>query len=88
MFTFSLDKFKQTSIGRSLIGGEVRIDSPGPNGDGEICLRGRHVFMGYLNDEEKSKACIDEDGWFHTGDIGNMDDDGMFNKVIMICFSQ
>ena len=67
--------------------GEAKIDSPGPNGDGEVCLCGRHVFMGYLN-EEKSKACIDEDGWFHTGDIGNMDDDCMFNKVIMICFSQ
>ena len=86
MFTSSLDKFKQTSIGHPLIGGEVRIGSPWPNGDGEICLRGRQMFMGYLNDEDKTKACIDEDGCFHIGDIGNMDYDGMFNKVIMIRF--
>ena len=84
----SLDNFKQNSIEHPLVGGEVKIDSPGPNGDGEICLRGRHVFIGYLNDEEKYKACLDEDGWFHTGDIGNMDDDGVFNKVNIIRLSK
>ena len=46
------------------------------NGDGEICFRGRHVFMGYLKDELKTRETIDEDGWLHSGDIGNVDASG------------
>lgn len=54
----------------------MRIDNPGPNGDGEICMRGRHVFMGYLHDDKKTKETIDENGWLHSGDIGRVDADG------------
>ena len=45
-------------------------------GEGEICFRGRHVFMGYLYNEEKTVESIDEDGWLHSGDIGQMDEEG------------
>ena len=45
-------------------------------GEGEICFRGRHVFMGYLYNEEKTVGSIDEDGWLHSGDIGQMDENG------------
>jgi acyl-CoA synthetase (AMP-forming)/AMP-acid ligase II len=42
----------------------------------QIMLRGRNIFQGYLNDEEKSAEALDDDGWLHTGDIGYIDNDG------------
>ena len=67
---------KTGAVGKVFPGAEIGIDNPGPNGDGEICMRGRHVFMGYLNDDKKTKETIDENGWLHSGDIGRMDSDG------------
>ena len=76
LFIFSIDKFKPGAAGSKLDGVELKIDSPGPNGDGEICFRGRNVFMGYVNEERKTRAAIDDDGWLHTGDIGSVDAEG------------
>ena len=39
----------------------------------QICFYGRHVLMGYLNNEEKTKETIDDEGWLHSGDIGRLD---------------
>ena len=40
----------------------------------QICFYGRHVLMGYLNNEEKTAEAIDEEGWLHSGDIGRIDE--------------
>ena len=44
--------------------------------DTQICMKGRHVFMGYLNNEEKSKEALDSEDWLHTGDIGKINEVG------------
>jgi long-chain acyl-CoA synthetase len=63
--------YKFGTVGFPLPGYEVKIAE-----DGEILTRGDHVMIGYLNKEEESKEVIDADGWFSTGDIGFIDDEG------------
>ncbi len=62
------------SIGTAAPFNEVRID-PQTN---ELLVRGPNVFMGYLNQPEKTAETIDADGWLHTGDVGSVDADGYF----------
>ena len=67
---------KTGSVGVPIIGDEIRIASPDENGEGEICVKGSNVMLGYYEDEEATRSVFDEDGFFRTGDYGRLDGDG------------
>ncbi|QNU67929.1 AMP-binding protein [Ruminiclostridium herbifermentans] len=67
---------KPGTIGQPMKGIEVAIDNPDENGMGEIITRGSNVMMGYYQDDNATEEAIDSEGWFHTGDLGFIDDEG------------
>ncbi len=71
----SLSASKVGTVGRVLPNVEVRFEE-----DGEILARGPNVMLGYWGDEAASSAAIDQQGWLHTGDLGELDEDG-FLKI-------
>ena len=66
---------RNSSVGHILPGMEVKIEDKNEDGVGEICLKGPNVMMGYYNMPEETAKVI-KDGWFHTGDLGYVDDEG------------
>ncbi len=66
---------KNTSAGHLLPFVECKILDKNANGIGEICFRGPVVMMGYYKDPERTAEVLDADGWFHTGDLGYLDED-------------
>lgn len=63
---------KAGTVGPALPGVEVKISE-----NGEVICRGHNVMMGYYKDPELTKQVIDEEGWFHTGDLGKFDEHGL-----------
>ena len=55
---------------------QAKIDAPDENGVGEICVKGENVFTGYYKMEKETSEAFDGEGWFHTGDLGFIDDNG------------
>ncbi|MGH3440581.1 MAG: AMP-dependent synthetase/ligase [Nitriliruptorales bacterium] len=65
------DSFRIGSVGRPFPGCTVRIGD-----DGEVLIKGGNVFKGYWQNEEATKEDLDDEGWFYSGDVGELDDDG------------
>ncbi len=67
---------KKGSVGTPIIGLKVKIKDPDENGEGEICVKGPNVMLGYYKDPEATAAAFDEEGYFKTGDYGKLDEEG------------
>lgn len=65
------ENYKFGTVGFPLRGVEVKIAE-----DGEICARGPNIMLGYYNKPQETAAALDAEGWFHTGDVGEFDEDG------------
>ncbi len=68
---FSEHGIKFGTVGPVLRGVKVKIDD-----DGEICVKGPNVMLGYYKEPELTKEVFDADGWFHTGDLGQIEPEG------------
>ncbi len=74
--TWDPTRVKPGTVGRAIPGMELRLGD-----DGEVLGRGGNIFRGYLDDPDRTAEALDADGWLHTGDIGELDDEGYLRIV-------
>ncbi len=65
------------SIGLPIPSMDVKIEEPNENGEGEICARGANVMLGYYKEPAETSKVLDKEHYFHTGDIGRIDENGV-----------
>lgn len=73
-------RFSMTTSGYVPPGQEILIQNPDKKGEGEICMKGRHIMMGYLKNEKATRETLDPQGYLHSGDLGIITDLG-FLKI-------
>lgn len=64
------------SAGKAILQADIKVEEPNENGEGEILIKSPTLMIGYYEDEEETKKVIDENGYFHSGDIGYIDEEG------------
>ena len=69
-------KPKVGSAGKAVVQAEIKVNNPNENGEGEIMIKSPTLMLGYYEDEEATKEVIEPDGFFHSGDIGYIDEEG------------
>lgn len=76
--------YSLSKVGKPPKGIEVKLEAS----TGEICYRGRNIFLGYLKMEDKTKEAIDEDGWLHSGEIFSIIVFSLFIVPFHCCFKK
>ena len=64
------------SAGKTIISADVKVDNPNEDGEGELLIKSPTLMLGYYENEEETKKVMTEDGYFRSGDIGYVDDEG------------
>lgn len=74
-----IEAFKDEAAGLPLPGVTIKIMEPGSDGVGEVIAKGDNVMLGYYKNEQITRESFTEDGWYRTGDLGYIDDDGFLH---------
>merc|ERR1712194_630689 len=74
--TMFLPDYSLKACGSVVIGGEIKLENPSKEGEGEVCFRARNCFMGYLKNDKATTDTIDSKRFVHSGDLGNFDKKG------------
>ena len=64
------------STGKAIVQADIKIDNPNENGEGELLIKTPTLMIGYYENEEETKKVIDENGYFHSGDVGYINEEG------------
>jgi len=75
----TLEFIRTGTVGKGMLGIEVKLDNMDAEGNGEIMFRGRNQFTGYLKNDKDTAEAIDSNGFVHTGDVGKFDSDGFLS---------